>query len=116
MIVRRPEDPEVVSTTYRAHGGGVARMVMDSRFLQAIEFLAFAVLPPGNSLEEHRDPVEEIYMIHQGGGLMRVGDEEREVKAGDAVWIPVGEVHGLKNTTDAVMAIYVIAAYPRTEL
>ena len=115
MIVRRLEDPEVVSTTYRAHGGGVARMVMDGRLLQAIEFLAYAIIPPGNSLEEHRDPFEEIYMIHQGGGLMRVGDEEREVKAGDAVWIPVGEIHGLKNTTEAVMTIYVIAAYPREE-
>lgn len=90
MIIRRPDHPEVVKTTYTAHGGGVARMVMDSRFLQAIEFLAYAVLPPGNSLEEHVDPVEEIYMIHQGGGLMRVGDEEREVREGDAIWIPVG--------------------------
>lgn len=115
MIVRRPDDPEVVSTTYRAHGGGVARMVMDNRFLQAIEFLAHAVLPPGNSLEEHRDPVEEIYMIHRGGGLMRVGDEEREVSEGDAIWIPVGEIHGLRNTTASVTEIYVIAAYPRTE-
>ncbi|MBI4633621.1 MAG: cupin domain-containing protein [Deltaproteobacteria bacterium] len=115
MIVRRIEDPEVVSTTYRAHGGGVARMVMDSRFLQGILFLAHAVLPPGNRLEDHRDPYEEIYMIHQGSGLMRVGDEEREVKEGDAIWIPVGEVHGLKNTTKAVTTIYVIAAYPHTE-
>ncbi len=115
MIVRRVEDPEVVSTTYRAHGGGVARMVMDSRFLQGILFLAVAVLPPGNELEEHRDPYEEIYMIHEGAGLMKVGDEEREVRAGDSIWIPVGEAHSLKNTTQAVTTIYVIAAYPQTQ-
>ncbi len=112
MIVRNVNDPDVVKTTYRAHYGGVARMVMDSSFLKGIEFFAYAWVPPGNKLEEHIDPVEEIYFILAGGGLMRVGDEEREVKEGDAIWIPAGDIHSLKNTGQVVTALIVVAAYP----
>ena len=112
MIVRNINDPEVVETTYRAHRGGIARMVLTSNYLKSMDFFAYAVLPSGNELEEHVDPLEEIYFIQQGGGLMRVGDEEREVKAGDAIWIPAGDRHSLKNTGTEPTAIIVVAAYP----
>ncbi|HOE16661.1 MAG TPA: cupin domain-containing protein [Syntrophorhabdaceae bacterium] len=111
MIVRNFNDPEVLQTTYIAHRGAVARMVMTSQFLQAIEFLAYAIIPPGNTIEEHIDPLEEIYLIFKGGGIMQVGNEEREVKEGDAVWIPVGEPHSLRNTKDEETFVLVIAAY-----
>ncbi|OPY64385.1 MAG: Cupin domain protein [Syntrophorhabdus sp. PtaU1.Bin050] len=113
MIVRNFNDPEVLQTTYRAHMGAVARMVMTSQFLKSMEFLAYAMLPAGNVIEEHADPVEEIYLIVKGGGLMKVGNEEREVKEWDAIWIPVGEPHRLENTTADMSVILVIAAYPR---
>jgi mannose-6-phosphate isomerase-like protein (cupin superfamily) len=67
----------------------------------------------GNVLEEHVDEVEEIYFILSGGGMMKVGDEEREVKPGDAIWIPAGDPHRLINTTKEDTQILVIAAYPR---
>ncbi|RLA86550.1 MAG: cupin domain-containing protein [Deltaproteobacteria bacterium] len=113
MIVRNLDDPEVLETTYIAHGGAVARMLMTSPLLQGMEFLAHAILPPGNAIEEHVDPVEEIYYILKGGGIMRVGDERREVKEGDAIWIPQGSIHGLHNNTSQATHILVIAAYPR---
>ncbi len=112
MIVRNIDDPEVLETTYIAHGGATAKMVMTSHFLKGIEFLAHALIPPGNVIEEHVDPVEEIYFILKGGGVMKVGEEEREVKEGDAIWIPVGAPHRLENTRDVTTAIIVIAAYP----
>ncbi len=90
-------------------------MVLTSRYLKSMEFFAFAVLPPGNELEGHIDPVEEIYFILRGSGLMQVGDEERTVKEGDAVWIPAGELHSLKNTGNSVINIIVVAAYPKPE-
>jgi mannose-6-phosphate isomerase-like protein (cupin superfamily) len=113
MIVRNMNDPEVLETTYIAHRGGVARMIMTSQFLEGIEFLAYAMLPPGNVLEEHIDPVEEIYLIMKGSGLMKVGEDERDVKEADAIWIPAGEPHRLKNTGEDMAIILVIAAYPR---
>jgi len=113
MIVRNMNDPEVLQTTYIAHRGAVARMIMTSHFLTSMEFLAYAILPAGNVIEEHSDEVEEIYFILTGGGLMKVGGEEREVHEGDAIWIPAGEPHRLENTTEDTTVILVIAAYPR---
>jgi len=112
MIVRNFNDPEVLATRYRAHWGATAWMIMTSRFLEGIEFLAYAILPPGNTIEEHVDEVEEIYMIMKGGGNMKVGEEIREVKEGDSIWIPAGEPHALENTNNEETFILVIAAYP----
>jgi mannose-6-phosphate isomerase-like protein (cupin superfamily) len=112
MIVRNFNDPEVLSTTYIAHRGAVARMVLTSRFMEAIEFLAYAILPPGNTIEEHIDPVEEIYLVVQGQGMMKVGDDEQQVKEWDAVWIPAGEPHRLVNTGSGETVVIVVAAYP----
>lgn len=113
MIVRNFNDPEVLETTYRAHFGATARMVLTSRFLTSMEFLAYAMLPAGNVIEEHVDGVEEIYIIVKGGGLMKVGNEEAPVKEWDAIWIPAGEPHRLENNTGDMTFILVVAAYPR---
>lgn len=113
MIVRNLDDLEVLKTTYVAHGGAVARMVMTNSFLESMEFLAHAILPPGNVIEEHVDPVEEIYFILKGRGIMQVQEERKEVKEGDAIWIPAGAPHSLENHAKEETAILVIAAYPR---
>jgi mannose-6-phosphate isomerase-like protein (cupin superfamily) len=112
MIVRNFNDKEVLDTTYIAHRGAIARMVLTSQFMKAIEFLAYAILPSGNAIEEHVDTVEEIYLIFKGSGVMKVGDETKEVREGDAIWIPVGEPHGLTNTGNEEAFILVVAAYP----
>jgi mannose-6-phosphate isomerase-like protein (cupin superfamily) len=113
MIVRNIDDPEVQETTYVAHGGGIARMVLTSRFLRSMEFFAWAALPSGNTIEEHVDEVEEIYFIVHGGGLMKVGNEEKEVNGGDAIWIPAGEPHCLINNRAENTFFVCVAAYPR---
>jgi len=112
MIVRHFNDPEVLRTQYRAHGGADAWMILTSQFMEGIEFLAYATLQPGKIIEEHVDPVEEIYHIYRGAGHIKVGDEVREVKEGDSVWIPAGAPHALENRTDEVTMVLVIAAYP----
>lgn len=61
--------------------------------------LAEARLPAGASTQEHYHPkAEEIYYITHGTGRMRVEDELREVKPGDAIAIPPGKKHKLWNT------------------
>ena len=97
----------------RAHYGATARMVLTSQFLKSMEFLAYAMLPAGNVIEEHVDEVEEIYLIAQGGGVMKVGNEEKTVKEWDAIWIPAGEPHRLENNTEGMTLILVVAAYPK---
>jgi len=109
MIRRNLEHPEVKATRYRAHGGGLAHMILDTRHLQTMMFLAHASVAPGKKLLGHMDPMEEIYIIQSGRGRMQVGDEISEVVAGDAIHIPVGIFHELANTGEEVLTLLVVA-------
>ena len=112
MIVRNINDKEVLETTYLAHGGAIAQMILDRRTLKELGFLAIARLAPGKEIEAHVDPMEEIYFVLNGTGEMRVNDESKTVKPGDATWIPTGASHSLLNTGDEDCVILVVAASP----
>ena len=60
--------------------------------------LAEATVPPGRQTFEHYHRAsEEIYLFTAGAGRMRLGDVERDVRAGDCVVIPPGVRHKLWN-------------------
>jgi quercetin dioxygenase-like cupin family protein len=109
MILRNLDHPEVKATRYQAHGGGIAHMVLDTRHLQTLMFLAHASVPLGNRLIGHVDPMEEIYIVQSGRGRMQVDDETHEVGPGDAVHIPIGSYHELINTGKEELTILVVA-------
>ena len=109
MILRNLEHPEVEATRYWAHGGGIAHMVLDTRHLKTLMFLAHASVPPGRTLIGHVDPMEEIYIIQKGCGRIQVDGENQDVKPGDAVHIPIGSFHELTNTGGDEMTILVVA-------
>ena len=117
MIVRNINDKAVVDSTFIAHGGGIARMLLDQRVLREIGFLAFGILPPGKKIEAHIDPVEEIYFILSGSTEIQVDEEKRVVGPGDATHIPAGSPHSLVNHGEEDCITLVIAApIPRTAL
>lgn len=61
--------------------------------------LAEARLAAGAGTQEHFHPrAEEIYYITHGAGKIRIENETREVRAGDAIAIPPGQKHKLWNT------------------
>jgi len=63
--------------------------------------LAEARIPVGGATMEHYHPrAEEIYYITHGTGRMKLGQEERDVRPGDAIAIPPGQAHKLWNTGD----------------
>jgi mannose-6-phosphate isomerase-like protein (cupin superfamily) len=71
----------------------VAGPAMDTARKQS---LAEATVPPGGETAEHyHRETEEIYFFTAGTGRMRMGDEEREVTAGDCVVIAPGLRHKL---------------------
>jgi len=115
MIVRNIHQNEVLQGIYRAHGGAIATMLLDSSVLQGILFLAQGILQPGKVIEAHIDPYEEIYYLLEGQGIMMVGGEKQKVQAGDAIWIPYGAAHSLKNDGDEDCMVLVIAAMPKEE-
>ena len=54
----------------------------------------------------HRRPrAEEIYFLTHGTGKIRVGNETREVKDGDAIAIPPGQKHKLWNTGNETLRL-----------
>lgn len=110
MIVRNVSDKEVLETTYLAHGGAIAQMILDRRTLKEIGFLAIARLAPGKEIEAHVDPMEEIYFVLSGSGEMRVDEEARQVRPGDATWIPMGSAHSLLNNGQEDLVVLVIAS------
>lgn len=68
--------------------------------------LAEARLPVGGSTQEHFHPkAEEIYFITHGSGRMRIEDEVREIKGGDAIAIPPGRKHKLWNTGNETLRL-----------
>ena len=61
--------------------------------------LAEARLAPGQATTPHHHKVtEEIYYILSGSALMTLAGEQRPVGPGDAIAIPPGLVHTIKNT------------------
>ena len=49
---------------------------------------------PGHTVPIHSHPHEQIGMVYAGKALLRIGDEEREVKQGDFYCIPANVPHG----------------------
>jgi len=52
---------------------------------------------PGGEQSLHRHPESQCYYILEGRGTMIVDEETREVGKGDAVFIPGGSLHGIRN-------------------
>jgi mannose-6-phosphate isomerase-like protein (cupin superfamily) len=60
--------------------------------------LAEATLPPGAATEPHHHPkAEEIYYLLEGEGEMKMEQDTRLVGPGDAVAIPPGARHTIRN-------------------
>jgi len=66
--------------------------------------LAEARLPRHGATTPHYHPrTEEIYYILDGNGEMQVGNETRPVGPGDAIAIPPGARHQIRNTGSVVL-------------
>ena len=106
MIVVNRRRAAVIKTPHHSE----IRPLMD-RTTSGIEqcSLAEEVLPVGAAVGRHHHLLtEEIYYILQGTGQMTVGDEVREVEAGDAIFIPRGNTHTLENTGHTPMTILLV--------
>ena len=68
--------------------------------------LAEATVPHGGETQEHfHRSSEELYVFTEGTGRIRVGEEERDVQAGDTVVLPPGTKHKLWNTGDGPLRL-----------
>ncbi len=108
LIVNRNES-KIIETPHKSE----IRPLID-RTTSPIEncSLAEEILPVGAAVAAHfHKQTEEIYYILSGAGEMRVGETVREVKSGDAIFIPRLAVHTLKNTgTEPIKLLLVCGA------
>jgi mannose-6-phosphate isomerase-like protein (cupin superfamily) len=75
--------------------------------------LAEATVAVGDATDEHYHPVaEELYFFLAGSGLLRVGDEQRAVGAGDCVLIEPGTIHKIRNTGEEPLRLLCCCAPP----
>jgi mannose-6-phosphate isomerase-like protein (cupin superfamily) len=56
--------------------------------------------PRGGQVPWHNQEQEEVYFVVEGTGEMCLGDEVRELKTGQLVYIPPGVFHQLSNKGD----------------
>jgi quercetin dioxygenase-like cupin family protein len=67
----------------------------------ANQSLAEATLAPGQATERHYHArSEELYSFLDGGGLLEIDGDRREVAAGDTVLIPPGARHTITAGAD----------------
>jgi mannose-6-phosphate isomerase-like protein (cupin superfamily) len=115
MLVINRQQAAVIRTP---HGSEIRPLI--DRTTSNIELCSLAeeVLPPGAAVgRHHHHTTEEVYYILSGSGRMTVGDEERAVAAGDAVFIPRGTTHTLANTGPEAMVLLLVCgpAYDRAD-
>lgn len=106
MLIVNRRDSKILHTPH----GSEIRPLMDRTTSPITQCsLAEELLPPGKSVSPHHHEVlEEVYYILEGFGVMTVGEETREVGAGDAVYIPKHHRHTLTNTGAEVMRILLV--------
>jgi mannose-6-phosphate isomerase-like protein (cupin superfamily) len=73
--------------------------------IQATHFsMGWVTLEPrGGQVPWHNQAQEEIYLVVEGEGEMCLGEERREIRSGQAVYIPPGVFHQLTNTGETPM-------------
>jgi mannose-6-phosphate isomerase-like protein (cupin superfamily) len=100
------------------HGSEIRPLI--DRTTSNIELCSLAeeVLPVGASVGRHHHLMtEEVYYILSGTGTMRVGEEERKVSGGDAVYIPLHQTHSLTNDGSEPIVLLLVCgpAYSRED-
>jgi quercetin dioxygenase-like cupin family protein len=66
-------------------------------------------MAPGSSFPLHTHPGDHILYIVQGPGIVHVDGEDREVRAGDTVFIPAEYAHGVRTLDSAAAPLVFLA-------
>ena len=62
----------------------------------------------GESLEDHKNPLDAIFFIISGSALLTVDGEKLELKANDTIKITSDQLRGWANNTNNELRILVI--------
>jgi quercetin dioxygenase-like cupin family protein len=88
-----------------------ARKLYASQHVQAVHI----ELQPGQSLRPHITPVDVLFFVLDGRGIVEIGDERQSVAAGTMVESPKNIRHRWVNESDSVFRVLVIKTPAPTE-
>ena len=64
---------------------------------------------PGQSQKVHAHKgADKLYYVLEGSGEFIVGEERRNLSAGDLLYVPEDVDHGVTNTSDARLAVVIV--------
>jgi quercetin dioxygenase-like cupin family protein len=65
-------------------------------------------LDPGQSMQKHaHEKQNRFYLVLEGNGLFRVGDQEGSYGPGTVAWIPAGNTHQIHNLGNQMLVMMV---------
>ena len=77
-------------------------------------FIGLNCFEPGQSQKVHAHPgADKFYYVCSGLARLTVGDETREVAAGEIIWAPAGVAHGVEEALERTVLLVGIAPPPR---
>lgn len=91
------------------------RMAKNNLFETDRFFCDLYCLEAGQSQRPHDHAgSDKVYVVLEGEGTFRVGDEEEALEAGQAVLAPAGEIHGVVNEgPERLVCLVFMAPHPR---
>jgi mannose-6-phosphate isomerase-like protein (cupin superfamily) len=96
--------------TYQNPHGVDVRKLYDTEHAQAVVI----TLETGQQLKKHITPVDAIFFVLEGRGIVEIGDEKEEVGSDTLIDSPAGIPHCWYNESDDTLRILVIKV-PRQE-
>ena len=97
------------SATFRPDKGAKADLWAGERL-----FVGLNCFEPGQTQTVHAHAgADKFYYVCSGRARLTVGEETREVEAGEIVWAPAGVPHGVEETLERTILLVGIAPPPR---
>ena len=95
----------------RDRNGLVSRVLLQKGGVPGVRLTATrGDVDPGTRQRLHDHDAEQVYVVLEGRGKTRVGEEEQEVGRGVLSYIPSGAAHGIENASGPL--VYVPAGAP----
>lgn len=95
------------STLIEVQPGGVVSRTLLKNASGSLTLFAFGA---GEGLSEHSTPHDAVVQAISGRVAVRIGEEEHEVAAGEALHLPAGVPHALHAPEDFVMLLTMLRA------
>jgi quercetin dioxygenase-like cupin family protein len=76
-------------------------------------FLDLYCLEPGQTQKAHaHEGSDKVYLVVEGQGRFRIGDDEADLRSGEAVLAASGDVHGIVNDSGSRLVVLTLMAPP----